>query len=63
MLGINYRYELNPAKGTIKLAPTKKTLAVTAAVTVVYVLGFAGLIGWAEQQERKLNSKLNEDEN
>lgn len=58
MFGINYRYQLNSEKGTIKLAPTKTFMIINFVLPIV---GFAGLSAWAHFENKKLVAAVTPD--
>lgn len=62
MFGINYRYQLNEEKGTIKLAPTKGVLIIGSVMTLVYVAAAAVALAPAKPAEVvELDEKFNKN--
>lgn len=62
MIGINYRYEFNDKKNTIKLAPTKSVM-VTSLVLIAapyVVIGGAALVDYV--QDRKWKKTTNTED-
>lgn len=53
MFGVNYRYELNPEKGTIKLGFTKKTWIAIAASNVLPFVALWAVGSYLEKQDDK----------
>lgn len=60
---MKYRYQIDESKGLINLKLRRRWYVFIGLYCLASMLGVAGLIGWAEQEERKLNETLNEDEN
>lgn len=53
MLGINYRYEFNDKKNTIKLAPTKGVLITSLVICTIPYVVLAGLIVLEKYEDSK----------
>lgn len=53
MFGVNYRYEFNNEKGTIKLAPTKKFVVATILANVVPVVALLGVGAYLEKKDKR----------
>lgn len=54
MLGINYRYEFNDKKNTLKLAPTKSVVVTSLVLIAAPYLFLAGLIVIDKYETSKL---------
>lgn len=63
MIGVNYRYEFNEKKGTLKLAPTKSMWITTIVTTFApWVVLYAVGTYFEKKEERELRLVKNETE-
>jgi len=60
MFGYNYRYTMNPEKGTIKLNPTAGTYAKTFGPTALFLGGTLALSAYFNWKEKRELSKIEE---